>query len=294
MSKTRLAHLLLLIVGIIYGVNYSVGKGVTPEYLPPLGLVVIRATVACGLFWVYHALFIRERVQHRRDYWLFLRAGLFGVAFNQMLFFKGLSLTSPINAAVIMTVNPILVLGLSALLIKERITWRKVAGMALGLTGALLLIGSGDLSLSSDTFVGDLLILANATSYALYLVLVKPLMARYQPETVVKWIFLMGLPVIWIIGGAEFFEIGWSTVPTRAWWAMAYIIIGTTFLAYGLNAKALRYVSSSLVGYYIYLQPLIATLVAVSIGQDTLTLDTVFQASLIFGGVFLVSWKPKG
>ncbi|MEL6535329.1 MAG: DMT family transporter [Bacteroidota bacterium] len=289
MRKTRYAHILLLIVGIIYGVNYSVGKMVTPEYLPALGLVVVRASIACILFWVYHGLFVKEKVQHRRDYWFFLRSAIFGVAANQLLFFKGLSLTSPINASVIMTANPVIVLGLSAIILKEALTWKKIAGMAIGFTGALLLISKGEISFSSDTFVGDLMILGNATSYGLYLIFVKPLMARYQPETVVKWIFLMGLPFIWIVGGNEFFSIDWSTLPTQAWLGLSYIIIGTTFFAYLLNAKALQYVTSSLVGYYIYLQPVIASLVAISIGQDTLTWTTVGCTTLIFFGVFLVS-----
>jgi len=285
----RYAHLLLLTVGIIYGVNYSVGKMVTPQYLPALGLVVIRVTVGLLLFWGYHALFIKEKVQHKRDYWLFFRCAIFGVAANQLLFFKGLSLTSPINASVIMTVNPVIVLGLSALILKESLTWQKLVGMAIGFTGAFLLISDGEISLSSDTFLGDLMILANATSFALYLVFVKPLMARYQPETVVKWIFIMGLPFVWMVGGPELLTIDWAAVPTRAWIGLGYIIIGTTFFAYLLNAKALRYVTSSLVGYYIYLQPVIASLVSISTGQDTLTWTTVGCTSLIFLGVFLVS-----
>ena len=293
MQNNRQAHLLLFIVGLIYGINYSVGKGVTPTYLPALGLVVIRVSVAMLLFIAYHQLFIRERVQHKRDYWLFLRAAIFGVFGNQMLFFKGLSLTSPINASVIMTANPIIVLLLSAIILKERLTWQKIMGIALGMTGALLLLSQGEMSLSSETFVGDLLILANATSYGLYLVLVKPLMARYRPETVVKWIFIMALPMVWALGGPELLTVEWATVPTKAWLGLAYIVIGTTFFAYLLNGLALRHVSSSVVGYYIYLQPLIASLVAVSVGQDELSWSKVFCALLIFSGVFLVSQRKK-
>lgn len=289
MSKTRQAHILLLIVGLIYGINYSVGKWVTPQYLPPLGLVAIRVTVCWLLFWGYHALFVREKVMHRRDYLRLFLAAIFGVTCNQLLFFKGLSLTSPINASVIMTMNPIIVLVLSAVFLKEVVTWKKIIGMVLGFVGAFLLLARGGFSMNSDTFVGDLCVLLNAASYGTYLILVKPLTARYKPETVVRWIFTFGLPLVLIIGGPELSEVTWSEVPTKAWLSMGYIILGTTFFAYLLNAKALQHVSSSIVGYYIYLQPFIATLVAISLGQDAPTFETVLSAGFIFAGVFLVS-----
>lgn len=208
--------------------------------------------------------------------------------------FYGLNLTSPINAAIILTCNPILVLLISAIVIRERITSRKILGIGLGLTGAVgLILFKGASELSSDGFIGDLFVFLNATSYAIYLVLVKPLMQKYKPMTVIKWVFLFGFIYVLPFGRTEFEEIEWETFTTNIWWAFGFVVVGTTFLAYLFNIYGLRELNPSVVSTYIYSQPLIASIMAIALQKDELGFEKVVAAVLIFSGVYLVSSKKS-
>lgn len=292
MPKHLWAHLALLGANLIYGANYTIAKEVTPAFIGPLGLVVLRCIGAVPLFWLAGT-FVREKVD-RSDMPRLLLCAVFGIAVNQLLFLKGLSLTQPINAAVIMTSTPILVLIVAAILIRERITLLKASGIALGLTGALLmLLGGKEVSFSSDTFVGDLLVLANASSYGVYLVIVKPLVAKYHPITVMKWVFLFGFVMVIPFGQHELQQVDWASMPVPIMFATAYVVIGLSFFAYLFNSLALRQVSPSVVSIYIYLQPVLASMFAIMAGKDVLTAVKVASAMLIFLGVYMVSGRRK-
>ena len=285
-----LVHAAIFAVALIYGANYSIMKTVTPIYVEPTGLVIIRVYSAAILFWL---LAPKERITDKKDFILLALCGLFGIAINQIFFIKGIALTTPINASVVMTSTPIMVLIASSIILKERITKLKLLGILMGFTGAFLLLTGGGIQFGGDTFWGDIMILTNALSYGTYLVIVKPMMTKYQPLTVVKWIFTFGCIYVLPFGIQEFIAIDWQNIPSQQFWALGYIIIFTTFLAYLLNAWALKHISPNVVGYYIYLQPIIATTIAIIFRGDPLTLQTVLFSSLIFIGVFLVSWKKK-
>jgi drug/metabolite transporter (DMT)-like permease len=217
--------------------------------------------------------------------------GVFGVVINQEMFFLGLSLTTPINAALIMIMTPILVFVISFFLAHERASWQKVLGLVLGLCGALVILAGRGFNFSGETLLGDLFILINATSYAVYLVIVRPLMRKYHPLTVIKWVFFFGLFPVLAFGFNQFNEIQWHTFTNQTWLAVAFVIVCTTFLAYLLNMIALREVHSSVVGAYIYLQPVLATLISISLGKDEITTEKILSAVLIFSGVYLVSFS---
>ena len=224
MNKIVLAHLAILGANIIYGLNYSIAKEVMPEYIAPFGFIFCRVSGALVLFWLFNAFSKMERIK-RNDFLRLALCGVFGVASNQLMFFYGLNLTTPINAAIIMTCNPILVLIISAAFIGERITPQKVGGIFLGICGAAgLILYKNQLSISSEGFIGDLFIFLNATSYAIYLVLVKPLMTRYKPITVIKWVFLFGFLIVIPFGFEEFSEINWSSFTTNTW--ISFFICG--------------------------------------------------------------------
>ncbi|MCB0756770.1 MAG: DMT family transporter, partial [Flavobacteriales bacterium] len=219
---------------------------------------------------------------------------LFGIAINQLFFFKGLSLTHPINAAVLMISTPILVLIMAAFIIKEKITSTKALGIAVGMLGTFLILTMGKkLSFSSDTFLGDILVFVNASSYGVYLVLISPIMRKYNPVTVIKWVFLFGLFMVLPFGYSEFTEIEWTSFPPHVVWATVFVVIGLSYFAYLFNITALKYVSPSVVSTYIYLQPIIASAFAISLGKDHLDWIKVVSAVLICTGVYLVSKKPK-
>ena len=239
MNKRLLAHLALFAANLIYGINYTVAKEVMPNYIEPLGFILVRVTGAVVLFWLCYAFFYYEKV-NKGDLLKLAICGLFGVAINQMLFFEGLNLTTPINAAVIMVSNPILVLLFSIFLATESFSTRKGIGVTLGALGAIVLItNGGQLSLNNEHFWGNIMVFINASSYAVYLVLVKPLMQKYKPITVISWIFLFGILFVIPFGWSDFQAIQWASMPNDILWRVAFVVIGTTFLAYLLNIYGL-------------------------------------------------------
>lgn len=289
MSRTHQAHIFLLVANIIYGANYTIAKDVMPAYIQPSGFILLRVFIALILFFGVQKLIVKEKVKNIHLPLLFL-CGITGVTLNQLFFFEGLSLTTPINAALIMTTTPILVLVMAAIIIKEEITSLKIAGIIAGISGAALLILYRDnLDFSQGNMRGDIFIFLNAVSYGIYLVIVKPLMKTYSPVTVMMWVFFFGSIFVLPFGYKELGEVNWKGFSDYTWFAVFYVVVGTTFFAYLLNTIALKNVNPSVVSIYIYLQPLFATFVALITGKDKFSLIHSFSALLIFTGVFLVS-----
>lgn len=294
MTQNTSAHLALLSVALIYGANYTIAREVMNGYLEPLGFILLRAISATTMFWGISFLQTTKEQIDRSDIGRIILCAFFGIAANQMLFFSGLQLTKPINASLIMTITPLMVLLSAAVILREKITKQKLLGILLGLAGAVLVISYGQsLDFQISHLKGDLLILGNATSYGIYLVLVKSLMSRYQPITVLKWIFTIGLFMILPFGIGQLQDVPWQTFPTQIWGAIAYVLIMVSCVSYLLNALALKTLRASVAGIYIFLQPIMATIVALLAGRDTLSAIKIFAAILIFCGVYLVSKTPK-
>lgn len=298
MSKVAQAHLVLFLVGAFYAINYIVAKDVMPTYIGPSGFIFYRVFIATILFWIVHRFISKEKIQ-REDYPRFIQCALFGVAMNQLFFFNGLNLTTPINASVIMTSNPILVLLASALILKEVITPSKAIGVVLGIVGALLLIvlpvllGTSDMDWTEGNSWGDMMIFVNALSYGLYLISVKPLMAKYEAMTVIKWVFLFGCVMVFPFAYDQALEVDWAAMPTEIFLGFAYVVICVTFLGYFLNAFAMKTLSPSVVSAYIYLQPVLAGALSIGLGKEKLHWIQILAAVLIFSGVYLVSIRKK-
>ncbi len=290
MSKTLQAHLALLIVNLIYGANFSIAKEVMPAYVQPFAFVVMRVSGALILFWIIGTFFINEKLD-KKDLPRIALLAACGVACNQLLFLKGLSLTSPINASIIMISNPIVVLLIAEVVLKEKISISKIIGIGFGVVGAaIMLLYNKNFSFGSETISGDLMILINSISWACYVVLVKPLMKKYNTFTIIKWVFLFGFIYVLPFGYKEFTQISWATMPAQVWRDIMFVVIGTTFFAYVLNTYALRALSPAVVSVYIYLQPFFASLIAIYYyHNDMLDLRKITSAVLIVFGVYLVS-----
>lgn len=291
MKKYR-AHFFLFIVNLFYGAGFSVSKIAMPQFIQPFAFILIRVSTVTAMFFVLHYFWLKEKVE-RKDMLMLALSAMFGVVINQEMFFAGLNITTPINAALIMIMTPILVFVISFFLAHEEVTWQKILGLLLAALGALIIMSGKGFNFSSKTVVGDLFILINATSYAIYLVIVRPLMKKYHPLTVIKWVFFFGLLPVALIGAKQFAQIQWHTFTTAAWFSVAFTVVCTTFFAYLLNMLALREVNSSVVGAYIYLQPILATIISMLLGKDTLSMEKIISAFLIFTGVFLVSFYDK-
>ena len=294
MDKRTLAIIAAFCATFMYGLNYTIAKGVMPVYIKPFGFIFLRVVGASILFWSF-GLFAKNEKVALSDWPRFVAVAFFGMVINMLCFFKGLDYTTPINGAVIMTSSPILVLILSALIIKEKITLTKAVGILIGLIGALVLIlyGAELNQNSSNISLGNFLIFVNAACYGLYLILVKPLTLKYNIFTILKWTFLLGVIINLPITLKDFLEVKWSILPTNAILAMLFVVVCITFLTYLLNVYALNQLKASSLSVFIYLQPLVATTFAVLMGSDSLSYIKIIAALLIFVGVYLVTKKPK-
>lgn len=294
MSGNKLVpHIYLLIVALIYGANYTIAKDVMASGLiQPLAFILCRVLAAVVLFWAT-SIFFKEKIE-RKDHSILMICALTGVVINQTLFFYGLHLGSIIHASLIMTATPILVVAVSWIMLKEEITFFKVGGVLLGCSGAIMLILQAKATGTSlNEPLGNTFIFINAVSFAIYLVLVKRLTHKYHPVTISKWVFLYGSILCVPMGLQQIRDVVWSDFDILSWTGFLYVLIFTTFLAYLLNALALKQVSASIVSVYIYLQPLIAVLIALALQKDQLDGIKILAATLIFSGVYLSGKKKK-
>jgi drug/metabolite transporter (DMT)-like permease len=297
MSKRILALVLATIVSIIYGMTFTIAKDVMPKYVEASGFIIMRvggATILFWLFWLFSrkSKAIREEKIEPKDYMRIIFAGFFGVALNMLAFFKGLSLTSPISASVLMVSTPMIVLILSAIILKERMQKRMIFGIILGLIGTAFLILYGkSVGNATNATLGNFLVFVNATSYGLYLVIVKKLMDKYNAFNFAKWIYLVGFIMVLPFGWGEFQAINWAIMPMDIYLKIGFVVIFSTFLTYLLNLLTMRELKPTTIAVFVYLQPLFATIFAISLGKDELTLVKIVSAVLIFIGVYLVTQK---
>lgn len=293
--KTRYwALIAAFAVQLLYGLNYTFVKDVLAGgYMQSNGLVLLRIIGATTLFWIFKTIGPKEKVD-RKDYKIFFLGALFGVAINMLLFIKGLEYTTPIHASVIMITVPIIVLVLSALFLKERITLFKILGVILGFSGALVLsiYGRGNL-IGDNILLGNLFIFINAVSYSIYIIIIKKLTQKYHPFTFIRWLFLFGLVLVFPFGFNDLIATPIENFTPYIYFSVIFIVVGATFGTYVLNPLALRYLKASTVSTFIYLQPVIAGIFAIIMGSDGITSIKLIASTLIFTGVYLVTKKPK-
>jgi drug/metabolite transporter (DMT)-like permease len=286
--RTR-AHLSLLAANIIYGLNFSIAKSVMPDSIKPFALVAFRSVCTASLFWITSLFMPKENVKSKDLLYLFA-CSFFGVVINQTLFLVGLDMTSPINSSIILSTNPIFAFVFAAIILKESITFLKGSGLAIGLSGVLLLIlQNGTPDVASSTFLGDVFTLVNTISWAFYTVIIKRMLEKYHPVTVMKWTFLFGMIVNVPAGYNQFSTMDWSSISFKAWLEIAFVVIFATYLGYLLISYGLRRLSPTIVSTYTYIQPVIAAYLASVLGQDHIDLVMIISAFLIFAGVFVVS-----
>jgi len=293
MNSRKFAIFALIMVQLLYGLNFTIAKTVMNEnFIKPFGFVLIRVAGATVLFWIM-SLFLPKQKIDKKDYLKLFVAAIFGVMINMLFFFKGLEYTSPIHASAITITVPIIILILSAIILKENVSKLKIVGVTLGLIGALVLTIYGKSARAGDNVpLGNLLVFLNAISYSIYVIMIKKLTLKYHPFTFIKWLFLFGLIMLIPFGYNDLKAVEWHTFTPNAIWSVVFVVVGATFGTYLFNPLALNKLKASTVGIFIYLQPVIAGLFAISIGADFIDLK-IGAMLLIFLGVFLVSKKPK-
>lgn len=294
MNKRLLAIIAAIGATTIYGINHTVAKGIMPHYVQPFGFIVLRVLGAAILFWLISPFGPKERIE-RKDYMRMLLCAFLGMGLNMLVFFKGLSLSTPINSAVLITTTPIIVLVLSAIILKEKISGRKIVGIGIGLLGALGLILFGtEVRVDAPNIpMGNFLILLNSIFYGSYLVVVKVLITKYHPFTFMKWLFSLGVLICLPFGYDEFIQISWPTLSFEAYCGIIFVILGTTFCTYLFNIFALSQLKASTLSAFVYVQPLIGIGYAILTVQDNLTLIKIVAACFVLVGVYLASRKTK-
>lgn len=291
--KNANVHIALFSVSLFYAILFSWAGQIMPNFISAEAFVWMRIIVAGLLFQLLALGMKREKIDYRADWKLFLICAFFGTAANMYLFFKGLSITNPINGAVLMMVTPLFVAVFDHIKEKRIPGIETVLGLIIGSAGATMLIAGKGVVFNSETILGDIFVAINAAFYAVYLVLVKKLVHKYSPVTVNKVTFGIGILLMAPLGFTAIADTNFAIIPTDIWLKIGYTLLVTSFLVYLLNAYGIKHGSPSLVGLYIYLQPLLATVIALVLGTDTLTPNKIFWAALIVFGVWLVLGNNK-
>ena len=288
-----MAHLGLFATNLFFAINVSAIKFLTTEgFAGPYGLNVVRSGVCVFLFWLLFFINTKNQKIEKKDIVRFILCAFTALAANQMLFMKGVSLTYPIHASLLLLITPILITVFAVWVLKEMITVQKLIGLFLGVTGACILILSGNsASKGNDILLGDLLVIMSTFLYTMYFILVKPLMKKYQTMNVMRWVFTFGLLMILPLGWNEFIEIPWKQFKLTEYLILFMIVIPGTFLAYIFNAYGIKKLSASTAGTYIYSQPVFSVIIASIFLNETIELYKIIAGIIIFAGVYLAN-KP--
>ncbi len=293
MSKRNLGLLAAFGATLIYGFNHTIAKNVMPIYIEPFGFVLLRVLGAAILFW-FLSIFLKNQKIDKKDWPRIILCSFLGMVINMLAFIKGLQLSTPINSSVLITIVPILVFSFSAILLKEKVSLMKIFGISAGFIGALILILYSPLSgfNAPNIPMGNFLFVLNSATYGLYLIFVKPLVEKYSIITLFRWLFLFGFLMNFPITINEFIDVNWTSLPIYdAILPMIYVVVGTTFSTYLLNAYALTKLKASTVSSFVYLQPIVGIIYALTTKNDSLTLTNVVGMLLIFLGIYLVTKK---
>ena len=287
-------HSSMLGANVMWGLMSPVAKFVmVGGAVTPLVVTDLRITGAMVLFWIASFFQKPERVAPK-DLLKLLGASLLAIVFNQGCFIFGVGLTSPVDASIITTSMPLLAMVLAAIYLKEPITGKKVLGIAVGATGALLLIlGSHQVSeakAAGNHYIwGDLLVLLAQFSYALYFVLFKNFVNKYSLITIMKWMFTYAFICALPFSYNDLLHTEWKSLQNTEIGALVFIVVGSTFISYVLIVIGRKNLRPTVAGMYNYVQPLVASIVAVCWGMDTFNFVKIISVALIFGGVYLVT-----
>jgi drug/metabolite transporter (DMT)-like permease len=272
-------------------VNIPLSKNLMPVWMSPLGLTYSRFVFGAIAFWLL-SMFLKPEKVTGKDMGTLLLGSFLGVGLNQAAFITGLRLTSATNASIVITITPILAMVISFFILKEPITFKKAGGVMIGLIGVLSVIMTSGISASEReaSITGDFLCIVSSLSYAFFLVLTRGISKRYSSVTIMKWMFIFSAMLFFPFGykdvmSAKIFSEGTSV----AWDSYLYLLIGATFITYLLIPVAQKQIRPTTIGMYNYLQPLVASFIAIMWGQDTFSWTKPLSALLIFMGVYFVT-----
>ena len=294
MKEKTLGHLACFIAYAIFGINIIVCKDLTSSRLiSPLALFCLRSLGAGSLFWIISCFLPKEKVE-KKDYGKIMMASLLGFFLTQMTFLIAIPDITPMDCSIVSSLSPIYTMFIAAFALKEPITLRKVGGVAISFLGVIYLIlntVTGQGSTVQTSWIGILLMIANSLCFSLYLGLFKPVITKYSVITFMKWIFLFAAAFSLPLAAKELITFDYSLLSSTYLSELAFLIVCSTFITYFLIPLGQKRIRPTLVSMYSYVQPIIAIVISIWVGMDTLSWQKVLAAAMVFGGVVLVNYS---
>ena len=282
-------HIALFSANLIFGLNNPISRSLMPEILSPFTLTFFRLSGGMLLFWIV-SLFVKYEKVPAKDILMLFFASLFALTLNQLPFFVGLSMTSPIDASIVVTMLPILTMILAAIFIKEPITLMKAVGVLVGASGALLLVFTSVTPKNGESnFWGNIIVFGAVTSFAIYLTVFKNVIMKYSAITIMKWMFLFGTLVSLPFCYKPVIQTDFTLLSSGTFWRIGFMVVFATFLGYLLIPIGQKLLRPTTLSMYNYVQPIVASMVAVFIGIDTFGYEQALSGLLVFSGVYIVT-----
>lgn len=293
MNENKKARLAVLLGNFFFGTSVIAVKHITPLLLPPLALTTVRIAITTILFWCLYAARPVKMQFRKNDFIRLFFCAIAGITLNQTFSIRGMALTSPIHASLLVLTTPMVITILAAWLLKESFTALKLIGLFLGIAGGSLLVFSRDLSsvASNEQSLGDLFVILGAISYSTYVVTIKPLMGNHKALHILQWVFLFGAFISIPVGWKDVSQVNWSLFDFTSWFCLLYVVLGATFFAYQLMNYGIGKLGASVAGSYVYTQPFFATIASMIILHESLSLPKIAAALLIMAGVFITNYK---
>lgn len=293
-NKKLQAHGAILLANTIFGLGVPVTKLLLTDWVSPMTYMATRSLGAAIIFWVVASMMKPEQVE-RRDLMVIMLGGLTGFVISQTLTAWALDYTSPVYFSLIATLTPVAVMLMAALFIGEHITGLKFLGVLLGIGGAVLMVVMGQTSgTGTNDLLGIILAILSVLTWAVYMIITRKVATRYSPVTQMKYVFLISAIVTVPLAWPELNSQQLFSASTFGWdgaLEMAFIVVGATVLGYFLIPFAMQSLSATTVSIYTNLQPMVASFVAIAIGQDHLTWDKPVAALLVLLSAYIVTEK---
>ena len=287
-----LGHFACFTAYLIFGLNIVVCKDLTSSgAISPLALFTLRSLGAGVLFWLISLFLPKEQVE-RRDLPKIFVASVLGFFLTQISFLMAISRITPMDCSIVASLSPLYTMFIAAYALKEPLSAQKIGGVVLSLCGVLYLILNSVTSTSAvvqTTPVGVLLMIANSLCFSLYLGIFKPTIAKYSVVTFMKWIFLFSTLMSLPFSAKEIVNTDFAALPLSYMAELAFLIICATFVTDFLIPIGQKRLRPTLVSMYSYVQPIVAIVVSIYVGMDTLSWQKVLAAVTVFAGVIIVS-----
>jgi drug/metabolite transporter (DMT)-like permease len=287
-------HAAVLMANVVFGLNVPVTKALLNHWMTPLGYMGTRSLFAVLLFWIIQCFTPKEHVE-KRDLLLIIVGGFMGFIISQYLTAVSLGYTSPVYFSLIAALSPIVVMLLAAIFLKEPITKYKTFGVILGITGVVLMITMGNsVTVGSNDLLGIILAIFSIMAYSVYLIIMRSVSQKYSAVTQMKWMFLFTAIILVPLGANEYTQ---QAIYSSDWnWdgilELAFVLVFATSVGYFLMPFGMKFLRATTVGVYMNLQPIVASLVAIFIGQDAFSWDKPVAAILVLLGAYVVTTNP--